>query len=69
MKQIKTIIRPVELSALFDAEVNRLLRDGWQLKKQTVLTLSGEPNEVGSCTTAPSLYAEMERELSGEAIS
>lgn len=61
MKQIKTILKPYSELNSYDLEVNRLLREGWELKKRAITTASGEPNEVGSCAVVQVLYAELEK--------
>lgn len=62
MKQIKTVIEPFSLSDKFDKKVNRLLSEGWELKKRGLTTANGEPNEVGSCAIVQALYAELEKD-------
>ena len=42
MLQIKTIWNRLENATLFDDEVNAALRDGWTLKKRTVLRPIGQ---------------------------
>lgn len=37
MKQIKTVRHRLDNACQFDDEVNNLLREGWLLKKRTVL--------------------------------
>ena len=46
MLQIKTIRERLDYPALFDAEVNAALRDGWTLKKRTVLRPIGQSESV-----------------------
>ena len=53
MRQIKTVLRPVERADEFDCEVNKLLRRGWKIKRQEVLK---QPED-----RKPMLYAELER--------
>lgn len=55
MRQIKTVVRPVEQAAEFDCEVNKLLRRGWKLTRRETLNL---PERL-----EPLLYAELERRL------
>ena len=55
MRQIKTVVRPVELAAEFDSEVNKLLRRGWRMKRRETLNL---PEHL-----EPLLYAELERRI------
>ena len=61
MKQIKTVVEPLERATRFDATVNYLIADGWEMRKRAVISAKGEPNEVGSCATAQMLYAELEK--------
>lgn len=63
MRQIKTIIRPVAQATNFDAEINALLAEGWQLKRQEVLKLPDAPSEAFNVATLPVLYAELTREV------
>lgn len=62
MRQIKTVLCPFSLVDKFDEKVNRLLSEGWELKRRGITHTSGEPNEVGSCATVQVVYAEMERQ-------
>lgn len=61
MKQIKTILMPYERLAEYDAEVNRLLSDGWTLKKREIQRVSGEISEAFCAPSVYVLYAELER--------
>ncbi len=61
MKQIKTVIKPIYEAEIYDKSVNRLLNDGWEMKKRTIISAKGEPNEVGSTPIIQCLYAEFER--------
>lgn len=63
MRQIKTVLLPYDKAAQFDAEVNALLADGWQLKRHEVLKVQGPPNEAFSFPIFPALYAELTREV------
>lgn len=63
MRQIKTVIHPLERATKFDAEVNALLSDGWTLKRQEVLKLQDAPSEAFNTATFPVLYAELTREV------
>lgn len=63
MKQIQTVIRPLSCSCEYDIEVNRLLSDGWTLKKRTVLEQPGEISEAFHIPIERVLYAELEREV------
>ena len=55
MRQIKTVIRPVERADEFDSEVNKLLRRGWRIKRRETLSLP--------MLQTPMLYAELERDF------
>jgi hypothetical protein len=61
MKQIKTVVEPFERATAFDNNINKLIKDGWEVKKRAVISAKGEPNEVGSCATVLTLYAELEK--------
>ena len=61
MKQIKTVVYPIEYAHRYDKEINGLLADGWEIKKRNVMSVKGEPNEVGSAAITQALYAELER--------
>lgn len=63
MLQIKTIRNRLDNSALFDDEVNAALRDGWTLKKRTVLRPIGQSESAYSHTM---LYAELEKEVADD---
>ena len=63
MLQIKTIRERLDYSALFDDEVNTALRDGWTLKKRTVLRPIGQSESAYSHTM---LYAELEKEVADD---
>lgn len=60
MLQIKTIRNRLDNPTLFDDEVNAALRDGWTLKKRTVLRPIGQSESAYSHTM---LYAELEKEV------
>ena len=61
MKQIKTVICEISRSDSFDKEVNRLLSDGWFLRKREIKSINGEISEAFSAATICVLYAELER--------
>ena len=63
MLQIKTIWNRLENTTLFDDEVNAALRDGWTLKKRTVLRPIGQ---FESTYTYMLLYAELEKEVADD---
>lgn len=63
MLQIKTIRDRLDYASFFDNEVNAALRDGWTLKKRTVL----RPVEQRNAThTRIMLYAELEKEVADD---
>lgn len=63
MLQIKTIRNRLDNPTLFDDEVNTALRDGWTLKKRTVLRPIGQSESVYMYTM---LYAELEKEVADD---
>lgn len=63
MLQIKTIWNRLGNPTLFDDEVNAALRDGWTLKKRTVLRPIGQSESVYTHTM---LYAELEKEVADD---
>lgn len=63
MLQIKTIRNCLDNPTLFDDEVNTALRDGWTLKKRTVLRPIGQSESAYSHTM---LYAELEKEVADD---
>lgn len=63
MLQIKTIRNRLDNPTLFDDEVNTALRDGWTLKKRTVLRPIGQSESAYSHTI---LYAELEKEVADD---
>ena len=60
MLQIKTIRDRLDNNTYFDDEVNASLRDGWTLKKRTVLRPIGQSEFVYGHMI---LYAELEKEV------
>lgn len=62
MKQIATVIQPIEQPKCFDALVNCLLIDGWQLKTRKIITTTGELSEAFNAPVVRFLYAELERQ-------
>ena len=64
MLQIKTIRNRLDNPTLFDDEVNAALRDGWTLKKRTVLR---PISQHGSTYIHIMLYAELEKEVADDA--
>lgn len=63
MLQIKTIRERLDYPTLFGDEVNAALRDGWTLKKRTVLRPIGQSESVYMHTM---LYAELEKEVADD---
>lgn len=63
MLQIKTIRYRLDYPTLFDDEVNAALRDGWTLKKRTILRPIGQSESTYS---HPMLYAELEKEVADD---
>ena len=63
MLQIKTIWNRLENATFFDDEVNAALRDGWTLKKRTVLRPIGQSE---STYTHTMLCAELEKEVADD---
>lgn len=64
MLQIKTIRDRLNNPIRFDNEVNTALRDGWTLKKRTVLRPISQHE---STYTYMMLYAELEMEVADDA--
>lgn len=62
MKQIKTIIRPINNATQFDFAVNRLLDCGWQLKNRKIIDVPGDISESFNFPVIHVLYAELEKE-------
>ena len=62
MKQIKTIQCRLDREEYFDKEVNKALRDGWELKTRRVLP----PYEGQSYIHHRTLYAELEKETESD---
>lgn len=61
MKQIKTVVSPINRAHKHDEEINRLLADGWILKKRTVTNMHGEISEAFNSSIIQVLYAELEK--------
>lgn len=64
MKQIKTVLRPYEDLSAFDESVNKLLAEGWTLKKREIQKVCGEISEAFSAPVVYVLYAELEKTIS-----
>lgn len=65
MLQIKTILNRLDYSIFFDKEVNAALRDGWTMKKRTVLRPIDQSESVYSHMM---LYAELEKEVADDDV-
>lgn len=65
MLQIKTIRNRLDYASFFDNEVNVALRDGWTLKKRTVLRPIGQSESVYGHMM---LYAELEKEVADDDV-
>lgn len=61
MKQIKTVITPLERLNEYDNAVNELIKDGWILVKREIITISGDITEAFNAIPIKALYAELER--------
>ena len=61
MKQIKTVICPIEYAYSFDKEVNRLIADGWTISNRGLINTRGGVSEAFNTAIVQSLYAELER--------
>lgn len=65
MLQIKTIRDRLDYASFFDNEVNVALRDGWTLKKRTVLRPICQSESVYGHMM---LYAELEKEVADDDV-
>lgn len=63
MKQIKTVIRPISSATKFDTTINRLLADGWELKKRKIIGVYSDISESFNIQTIHVIYAELEKEI------
>ena len=61
MREIKTVIQPVEKARCFDAIVNSYLADGWILAKRETKAIPGDIAESYSMQVVTVLYAELEK--------
>ena len=61
MKQIETVVCPIEHACRYDEDVNNLLADGWVLNKRSILFMTGDINEAYNSAVVQALYAELER--------
>lgn len=62
MKQIKTVIRPISGATQFDNAVNRLLREGWEIRTRKTINTHGDISETFNIPVCQILYAELEKE-------
>jgi hypothetical protein len=62
LKQIKTVIEPINRVSRFDDKVNRLLEDGWKLTERKTVRTVGDISESFNIPDVMVLYAELERE-------
>lgn len=63
MREIKTVIQPIEHATAFDALVNCLLIDGWTLTKREIKSLPGPLSDSYNAPTVFVLYGELERNV------
>lgn len=61
MKQIKTVTAPFERSEWFDKSINKLMAEGWTLKKRDILNVPGVLTEAFNAPVVQVLYAELEK--------
>lgn len=61
MKEIKTVICPINCATEYDRKVNNLIANGWVLKKRTTISTQGETSEAFNMPIIQALYAELER--------
>lgn len=61
MREIKTVLKPLEHATSFDMLVNSLLVDGWELKQRKIINTQGELSEAFNAAAVCFLYAELER--------
>lgn len=61
MRQIKTILCPVDCSSDFDEAVNAAITDGWKLVSRRLTDPISLPGNDISAYTTRVLYAELER--------
>lgn len=61
MKQIKTVIKPINSVTEYDNTINQLLNDGWQLKKRQIIESPGDISESFNFPVVRFLYAELEK--------
>lgn len=61
MKQIKTVIQPINSAGRFDNEVNELIKNGWVLNKREIIKSLGEMSDSFNIPVVQVLYAELER--------
>lgn len=61
MREIKTVIQPVDKPRCFDAIVNSYLADGWILAKRETKAIPGDITESYNRQIVNVLYAELEK--------
>lgn len=63
MKQIKTVIEPLNRVSRFDDKVNQLLENSWKLTERKTVKTAGDISESFNIPVVMALYAELEREI------
>lgn len=63
MKRIKTVMQQAGQVVQFDAAINKLLSEGWTLRKREILKTTGELSEAFNAPRVLVLYAELEKEV------
>lgn len=63
MKQIKTVIEPINSVSRFDDKVNQLLENGWKLTERKTVKTAGDISESFNIPDVMILYAELERDI------
>ena len=61
MKQIETVIQPISSAIQFDNKVNKLLSEGWELKRRMITDTLGDISESFNMPLVKVLYAELEK--------
>lgn len=61
MREIKTVIEPIEHATKFDMFINCLLSNDWELKQRKIITMPSEITEASNTIPICCLYAELER--------
>lgn len=60
---IKTVVYPLYQAHKFDIVVNRLLTEGWKLKKRETVRIQGEVSEAFNTPIISAVYAELEKDI------